>query len=162
MTSIPCSDQPSASTAASPPSVVALPPTATMMLLETLTARDRDQLARPARARAQRIVATRNQREPARARHLDDRDAARQHTPLRVDRIAERTGDARDATRAAARREQRVERAFAAVGERQLDDVFETGAPQPGRDRGRGFVGPQRAPELVGTGNARASGHEHR
>ena len=35
---------------------------------------------------------------------------------------------ARRAPRAAARREQRVERAFAAVGQRQLDDVVEAGA----------------------------------
>jgi hypothetical protein len=34
VTSMPCSDQPSASIAPSPPSVVALPPTATMMFVK--------------------------------------------------------------------------------------------------------------------------------
>ena len=82
-----------------------------------------DQLAGAARVDARSgSLRPVDEREPARPRHLDDRDAAGQHAPLRVDRIAERPGDARGAARAAARREQRVERALAAVGERQLDD----------------------------------------
>ena len=91
------------------------------------------------------------ERQPARARHLDHRDPAGQHTPLRVDRIAERTGHPRDAPRSAACREQGVERALATVGERELDDVVEAGAAR-GRLRSRlRLRRPQRSSELVGT-----------
>ena len=61
---------------------------------------------------------TLHERETARARHLDDRDRAGQQPPLRVDRVAERSGDDRDAATATVC-EQRVERAVAAVGERE-------------------------------------------
>ena len=157
---MPCNDQPSASTAASPAVGRRAAADRDEHPPEALAARGRDQLAGAARARAQRIVPSRHQREAARARHLDDRDARRQHTPFRVDALAERTGDGRDAPRATLGAQQRVERALAPVGERDLHHVFETGTPQTGRDRGGGLVGPQRAPELVGAGNGPSRGRE--
>ncbi len=149
---MPCSDQPSASTAPSPPSVVALPPTATMTSREALAPRDGDQLTRAARRRAQRIVVGADEREPAGARHLDHRDRHRATPPLRVDRIAERTGDPRRAPRSTARGEQRVERAFATVGERDVDDVVEARRARGRRAIAVGrFGGRKGAAELVRT-----------
>jgi hypothetical protein len=94
-----------------------------------------------------------DQRQTARTRHLDDRDPTRQNAPLGVDRITERAGHTRDATRSSACSEQGIERALASIGERQLDDVVETGAAESGCDRGRGLVSPQRSSELVGARN---------
>ena len=85
MTSSPCSDQPSASTAPSPPSVVAEPPTRDDRAGRAVRAcRGEQQLAGAARVGAQRIVAL-DQREPAGARHLDHRGAVGQQAPVGVD-----------------------------------------------------------------------------
>ena len=120
---------------------------------ESLASRDRDELTRAARRGAQRIVLGADEREPARARHLDHGDAARKHTPLGIDRIAERSRHPRRATGPTPRGEQRVERAFATVGERQFDDVVEARATEPRAIAAAASRGRQGAAELVRTRN---------
>ena len=150
---MPCNDQPSASTAASPPSVVALPPTATITCLKP--SRRATAISSPVPrvlARSGSLRPDTNASPLARAISMtaippgNTPHSASTGSPSGPVTRATR----RDPPRAASKR---VERALAAVGERQLDDVVETGAPEPGCDRGRGLVGPQRAPELVGAGN---------
>ena len=95
----------------------------------------RPRSARPCRAWtcAERIVAP-DQREAARLRHLDHGQPARRDAVLGVDRVAERAGDPRPTT-AATVREQRVEGALAAIGERDDADLLEAGGPHPPRHR---------------------------
>ena len=120
-------------------------------LTESFTTRGRDQLTGSACRRAQRIVARTDERKATRTRHLDDRDGAGQHRPLRVDRITERPGDTGCAQRATASREHRVDGAFAAVCERNLHHIVEPRTLETGGDRGRGVGGRQRSTKLVGT-----------
>ena len=117
----------------------------------TRTRRRRDQLSRPARARSQGIaLGFGDQRETARARHLDDGGAVVETRPLRIDRPTEWPCDMRVTSRSSDRGTEHVQRPFAAVGQRQLDDL-EPSIVQSGADRARGLGGCERAPELVGT-----------
>ena len=96
------------------------------------------QLARAARVGAQRVVASR----PARARWRGAISItavpSSQQAPVGVDGLAERPGDPRREAAAVARGEQHVERALAAVGQRELDGG-DAGRPQTRGHRGRGL-----------------------
>ena len=108
-------------------------------LTESFTTRDRDQLTGSARRRAQRIVAPHRRARARSPRHLDDRDAAGQHPPLRVDRIAERPGDTRRARREpprAASSASSVPSPPSASGSSTTSS--NPARSRPGRDRGRG------------------------
>jgi hypothetical protein len=61
--------------------------------------------------------------QPARLGHLDDRAAAGGDREARLDRAPERVGDGGREQLGPQRGDQRVERALAAVAERQLDGV---------------------------------------
>ena len=140
VTSIPCSDQPSASTAASPPSVVALPPTATRTRLKPC--------ARTAAISSPvpRVLARSGSLRPATsASPLACAISTIAMPPGSTPHSASTGSPSGPVTRvrsarSAPRREQRVERALAAVGERELDDLVEPGArarPPPSRARPR-------------------------
>ena len=126
------SDHPSASTAASPPSVVALPPTPTMTRRAPSRTRGRDQLAGAA---ASTRAAGRCARRPG-ASPLACAISTTAVPPGSIAHSASTGSPSGPVTRrvparAAERREQRVEGALAAVGERQLAHVVEARAPQP-------------------------------
>ena len=93
-------------------------------LLRTEIERGIDEFADTRRRRVDRVVAfgTAGKREPGRGGHLDDRDSAME-APLRIDGLAERTGDALRAVRAT----EHGEGAFTTVGERDLDAVVTLG-----------------------------------
>ena len=155
-TSTPWSVQPSASSAPSPPSVVAEPPTPTITLPAAAGDRGGDELAGAVRRRGQRVVA-RDEREAAGAGHLDDRGAVGERRPFRVD-----GGPSGPVTRVdgacPARAQDRGERPLAAVGERQRPRVEARpldAAAHRRRRLGRG----EAAAELVG---ATEDGHQPR
>ena len=125
--------------------------------LGSLGDRGGDELADAAARRAERVVPLRpaGEREPARLRGLDQRGAVLLEPPCGFDRIPERPGHGRQPVPAA----DHVERPLATVGERQLVRR-PAGALGSRGDRGRGLPRRERAAELVGSCEKRASaGH---
>ena len=124
-----------------PPSVVALPPTATSTTCGARRPR-RPTISSPVPAVRRRLgvaLVLGHEPEPARLRHLDDRGAAVVEQPeAGVDRPAERVVDARRRRLAAEREQQHLHRPLAAVGERAA------GRRQPARGaRARGRSPPR-------------------
>ena len=111
-----------------------------------------DQLAGPERRRADRVVGGGDERQTARARHLDIAGAPSE-PPLRLDGSTEgaRHGRSPPVSWVGA---EHVERPFPSVGEGKGDCV-RPGPPCAGREGVRGFAGRQAAAELVGTAENR-------
>ena len=120
---------------------------------DALVERGADQLARPDRRRAQRVVRSRDEGEAARAGHLDHRGVAA-HAPLRVDRRSERPGDTGRPAVGCLRAED-VERALAAVRERQPERRA-ADPLDPLGERCRGLPRAEAATELVRAAENRA------
>ena len=101
-----------------PPSVVAEPPSPTMIRLAPASVAASDQLAGAGRRRRPRIVprGAAGEQQPGGQRHLDDRLTVVGQPPAGDDRIAQRAGDGGPAVRST----EGIQRALAAVGQRQF------------------------------------------
>ena len=150
-----------ASSAPAPPSVVAEPPTATMITAAPACGRRGDQLAgavgrsRPRVALAPRRPAP--ARSPSRSRRSrvpPSSTSAEAAGELAPERIVGVGGD----DLAAEAGQQRVERPLAAVGDRAQVGRHQAGALEPAADRARHLGGPERALERVGRDQDRALG----
>ena len=128
-------------------------------------ARDRvgDQLAGAVGARGPGVaLVLRDEREPGGRRHLDQRGAALlDEAVARLDLAAERVLDPRGDGLAAEVDEHRVERAVAAVGQRQEVGRHQPGALEPAADRAGDLGGAEGSLEGVGRDEDRALGDRH-